>query len=139
MGVDYKAWEELKNRLEKADIDEFIFDCAKELGQRTIREARQNTPVLSGVLRRNWKITEQSKYRGKSVVMVENLTSYASHVEYGHRQEPGRYVPAIGKRLVKSFVKGKYFMKKAVDNVKSQTNNILGSKIDRKIEDIING
>ena len=24
---------------------------------------------------------------------------YASYVEYGHRQEPGRYVPALGKRL----------------------------------------
>ncbi len=40
---------------------------------------------------------------------------YAPHVEYGHRQQVGRYVPAIGKRLVKSYVKGQYFLKKNVD------------------------
>ena len=41
--------------------------------------------------------------------------AYAPHVEYGHRQQVGRYVPAIGKRLVKSYVKGQYFLKKNVD------------------------
>ena len=38
---------------------------------------------------------------------------YAEHYEYGHRQEAGRFVPAIGKRLKKSFVKGQCTFRKA--------------------------
>ncbi len=30
-------------------------------------------------------------------VEIVNPVHYASYVEYGHRQEPGRYVAAIGK------------------------------------------
>lgn len=40
---------------------------------------------------------------------------YAPHVEFGHRQEPGRYVPAIGKQLKASYVEGQYFLKRNVD------------------------
>lgn len=39
---------------------------------------------------------------------------YAPHVEHGHRQTIGRYVPAINARLVKSFVYGQYFLKNNV-------------------------
>ena len=46
-------------------------------------------------------------------VEVANPMYYASYVEHGHRQEPGRYVPAIGKRLKKSWVEGQFFLKKA--------------------------
>jgi len=139
MSVDLKDWDELMKRLDEAKIDDFIFDCAKDLGQRTLREVRRNTPVLSGVLMRNWKIAEKNKYRGKSVVKVENITSYASHVEYGHKQQSGRYVKAIGKRLVKSFVSGKYFMQKSVDSVNDHTDEILGEKVKKKLESVING
>lgn len=37
-----------------------------------------------------------------------------SDVEFGHKQEVGRYVPAIGKRLVSANVPGKPFLKPAV-------------------------
>ena len=42
---------------------------------------------------------------------------YAPHVEYGHRQTPGRYVPAIGRRLVNSYVPGQHYLQ---NNVKIQ-------------------
>ena len=41
---------------------------------------------------------------------------YAPFVELGHHQEPGRYVPAIGKRLVRSFVPAKPFLLPALNN-----------------------
>ena len=49
--------------------------------------------------------------RGGYSVTVTNPVYYASYVEYGHRQTPGRYVPAIGKRLVKNWVEGQHFLK----------------------------
>lgn len=36
------------------------------------------------------------------VIEVRNDVKYASYVEFGHRQTPGRYVPAIGKCLKKA-------------------------------------
>lgn len=46
---------------------------------------------------------------GFSVVVGTNV-SYAKAVEHGHVQTPGRYVPAIGKRLVADFVEGKPYL-----------------------------
>ena len=43
------------------------------------------------------------------------LSEYAPHVEFGHRQQPGRYVPAIGKRLKASYVEGQHFLQANVD------------------------
>lgn len=43
---------------------------------------------------------------------------YAPYVEFGHAQQPGRYVPAIGKRLVRDFVPGKPFFFPAVERAR---------------------
>lgn len=47
--------------------------------------------------------------------VVGYTAKYAPHVEYGHRQAPGRYVPAIGKRLKASYVPGQHFFKPVVE------------------------
>ena len=46
------------------------------------------------------------------------IIHYAPHVEYGHRQKIGRYVPQIGKRLKASFVPGQYLLKDAVEETR---------------------
>ena len=93
-----------------------------------------------GTLRRGW--TSKSEEEAKSgkeknaknwanslivtrkgnlyVIEVVNPVSYASYVEFGHRQEPGRFVPAIGKRLKISWVEGKYMLtisEKELENI----------------------
>ena len=73
--------------------------------------------------------------RGGYSITVKNPVYYASYVEYGHRQTPGRYVPAIGKRLVKSWVEGQHFLKISEDELKEIApemleellNNFLGT------------
>ena len=45
---------------------------------------------------------------------------YGPYVELGHNQKPGRYVPAIGKRLVASHVAAKPFLKPALDSHKDE-------------------
>lgn len=63
-----------------------------------------------GTLRDAWTVLPVEK-RGKDyVVTVINPTEYASYVEYGHRQTPGRYVPALGKRLKANWVKGRFML-----------------------------
>ena len=52
----------------------------------------------------------------KKEVTIGTDVRYAPHVEYGHVQEVGRYVPAIGKRLKKDFVPAKPFLRPAIQN-----------------------
>lgn len=56
----------------------------------------------------------------KVSVYVGTPVEYAPFVELGHHQQPGRYVPAIGKRLKQSYVKGKPFLRPACENYKSE-------------------
>ena len=48
--------------------------------------------------------------------VIGTAVKYSVYVELGHHQEPGRYVPQIGKRLVRSFVPGKPYLRPAAEN-----------------------
>lgn len=87
--------------------DAFLAQEAEMLAGRT----KRNTPVDSGHLRNAWKRTAAHEGR----VEVYNNIEYAAHVEWGHRQEPGRFVPAIGKRLKRDFVPGAKMLQHGVD------------------------
>ena len=62
-----------------------------------------------GTLRRGWR-ADIRKSGSNYIAVISNAVPYAIYVEYGHRQTPGRYVPALGKRLVKSWVPGKFML-----------------------------
>ena len=72
-------------------------------------------------------------------IELVNNTEYASYVEYGHRQTPGRYVPAIGKQLKKSWVEGQFCMTLSAREVEDAAPAILQRKIQRYFEEKING
>lgn len=72
------------------------------------------------------------------IVVVENPVKYASYVEYGHRQEPGRYVPALGKRLKASWVEGKYMLTISEKELESQLPTLLENKMKNYIEECFN-
>lgn len=48
-------------------------------------------------------------------ITIANTADYALYVNYGHLQTPGRYVPALGKRLVNYWVPG-YKFKETAEN-----------------------
>lgn len=62
-------------------------------------------------------------------ITITNPVHYASYVENGHRQQPGRYVPAIGKRLKKSWVEGQFMMAKAEIEVKAEIPAVLQRRL----------
>ena len=74
--------------------------------------AKKACPVDTGRLKNS--ITH--KMDGKDTVYVGTNVEYAPYVELGHDQEVGRYVEAIGARLVASHVDGKPFIRPAVEN-----------------------
>lgn len=62
-------------------------------------------------------------------VTITNPVHYASYVESGHRQQPGRYVPAIGKRLKKQWVEGQFMMAKSHVEVVAETPAVLQRRL----------
>lgn len=160
--VDYRELENFCKKLEKfnaQDKDLFFSDCCKELAARFLQKVVDRTPVgeypaetgrVGGTLKRGWtggKDTSPIAYaksmpvtrRGKDyVIECINPTEYASYVEFGHRQHPGQYVPAIGKRLVKSWVPGKKFMTISEDEIKGMTPALLSKLIEERMRELFN-
>lgn len=112
MGLEFSGLDELIQRLDEAEKklpgakDRFLSQEAELVRG----DAADLTPVDTGNLREVWKRSTPENGR----VDVYNNTEYAAHVEYGHRQKVGQYVPAISKRLKKPFVEGRHMLRDAV-------------------------
>lgn len=85
--------------------------------------AKRKCPVDTGRLKGS--ITHKRSTSEKDTMLVGTNVSYAPFVELGHDQEVGRYVPAIGKRLVASHVDGKPFIRPAVEEHVSEYKEIV--------------
>lgn len=123
-----------------------------------IIDGKKYTIKSGGTLRRGWTANTEAeaesgsvpdpttyadslkifKFGNNYIVIVENPVKYASYVEYGHRQEPGRYVPALGKRLKQSWVEGKYMLTISEKELESQLPAILEQKMKKYIEECLN-
>ena len=80
-------------------------------------------------MRRSWQIGTVEK-RGRTYrIKVSNPVSYATFVDKGHRQTPGRFVPILGKRLVGNYVKGLKITDKAERAVKRAQNGVFKTVI----------
>lgn len=97
------------------------------------KQAKANCPVKTGNLRRSI-MSEESQKGNRYIARIGpdiKTAKYAEWVEKGHTQQPGRYVPAIGKRLVASWVEGKWYMARTAIMTQNQVINNL-SKAFRK-------
>lgn len=140
--------------------DTFLQECVKELAARLLVLVIKATPVgkkpkidvrgnkaegiieiwagySGGELRRAWTVRSPKKTAYGWSIEVENTKDYASYVEYGHVQTPGRYVPALGKKLKKSFVKGKFMLTKSVSELEKDVGAILNQKLERELKKIL--
>lgn len=133
-----RGLKDLQKQLNKLqNPDEFVESCAKELASVLWSALVHNTPVDNGTLRRGWIVGEIEKHGDTYKIEIINPTEYASYVEYGHRQEPGRYVPAIGKQLKKAWVSGQFFMEKSVQEVERLTPKMLENEIKKYMKNIV--
>lgn len=126
----------LKEEMEKiarlgATFDEELMDELNELGLEWRDDTRENINVVSGDLRRSTVFEGAEKHGKEFVIAVSNNMEYAEHYEYGHRQEVGRFVPAIGKRLVKSYVKGQYTFRTSRQRAKAKLPERIRAAISR--------
>ena len=122
-------------QLKKVATRDFIAELAKDVAARYLRRVVKNTPVDQGNLRRSWDVEVKEMSNGYEIT-VKNSAEYASYVEYGHRQTPGRYVPAIGKRLKKSWVDGVFFVTKSELEMEAQLPRIIENKMNKWLKEV---
>ena len=91
--------------------DDQIERALEIIGSIAEDDAQGLCPVDTGNLRQS--ITHEVD-RSNHEVTIGTAVRYAPHVEYGHKQEAGRYVPAIKKRLKKDFVPAKPYLRPAI-------------------------
>lgn len=87
-------------------------------------DVRANTPVDSGVLRGAMTFEGVKKTGSGFEMSLSNNTSYAGHVEYGHRTRGG-----------KSVVPGVYMMKKGTNRLEKKLAKSLEKAMDRALEE----
>ncbi len=114
--LDFSDLEEFQKKLESIDIDEMCKHITNKIASSTLKAVKSATPKgETQTLVRGWGKEENLVLIKRGVIYtveLRNNTEYAEYVEYGHRQQPGRYVPAIGKRLKRSWVPGQHFVLK---------------------------
>lgn len=103
--------------------DEAIRRALEAVGIQAEGHAKIKCPVDTGRLKGS--ISHQVGSGFDSSVYIGTDVEYAPSVEYGHKQEVGRYVPAIGKRLKRAFVPAKPFLKPAIEENLDEYKNIF--------------
>ena len=106
--------------LSKQIIKNGLQDTAKDL----INNLMQNSPVQHGLLKQ-WAVTSQTD----DEIIIQSPAEYASYVNYGHSQQPGRFIPGewngdrfeynpkakVGMVLKADFVEGKHFVEDSIE------------------------
>lgn len=96
-----------------------------------------------GTLRRGWTIgaitRKTNGYQVGYQVEIINPVEYASYVEFGHRQTPGRYVPQIGKKLKRAWSPGKFMMTFTEQEVKSMAPGLIQKRFEKFLREVMSG
>ena len=129
--VDFSELVALRDKFQNLQnvIDDFCIQVTKEIAQIIVKEVKEKTPIDKGKLRDNWTIGEFKKEGTVYKIEVINPLEYAEFVEFGHRQQPGRYVKAIGKRLKKSWVQGKFMLTITERDLQRNLDKIIREKV----------
>ena len=89
--------------------------------------------VNAGVFAHSLSVKHIGEYYQITVI---NPVEYASYVEYGHRQTPGRFVPQLGKQLKQGWVKGKFMLTVSEEEIRRDAPRVLENKLKKKLEEI---
>lgn len=148
---EFKRFSEKTAKNLKENYDKAIDDSLNELGGRLLNKVIRKTPVgksikdkinnkiqtvyTGGNLRRSWYVSKVIKSDDKRFITLYNVARYAIYVEYGHRQTPGRFVPAIGKKLKASWVKGRFMMTNSVTEINKIRQAVFNRNLAKYMED----
>lgn len=98
----------------------------------TERNAKINTPVDTWILRNSY----ETKF-GELFWELRNFRLYAPFVHYWHKQEVWRFVPALWKRLKKSFVEWNPWMDRTANQSEPKINDIFEKDIEKMLNSLV--
>ena len=119
----------------KRKLDNAIDETLEESGTEGVAEIQSRTSVVSGNLRRSathGDVKVVGKVHSIKLGYDQNRAPYADAYENGHKQTPGRYVPAIGKKLVKEYIPGRHTVSDCLTIMQTR----LSDKLKQKLGDI---
>ena len=108
-----------------SEVEAAIKRALEICGGKAETYAKQLCPVDTGNLRNS--ITH--KQEGDDTELIGTNVEYAPYVEFGHHQEAGRYVAAIGKRLVRDYVPGKPYLTPSLENHVSEYKQVFENEL----------
>lgn len=76
---------------------------------------------------------------GDYSVTLINPVKYATYVENGHRQSAGRFVPALGKKLVSGWVAGVHMVEKSENALRPSVDSITEKAFEKFLKEYFNG
>lgn len=115
---------EFESKSDKKAIQKILDEAMTKAARIVLTQAKENTPVDSGKLRRGWYAT-RPKHQGNSVsVDIINYNKYAPHVEYGHRTRGGGYVA------------GQYMLTNTLNEVKSVYERLANKALEDYFADL---
>lgn len=144
--ADIKALKDFQKRLEKlskVDFDRFYTEAAKDIAGRLLSKVKKRTPVIYGKLRDAWAVLPVERQGDKYIITIINGLKYASYVEYGHRQQPGRFIPGHweGERFIynpgeeggmvlkKAWVEGRFMLTISVQELERMAPALLEKRL----------
>ena len=113
--------------------EDIIYDEFYNAGIECVAEIKANEPVVTGNLRRSITSGEVELNGNEYSMTVGSSLSYAKYAEEGHKQEVGKYVPAIGKKLKKEFVPGNHVIKDSVDLHQSKLIKRIQERVEKEV------
>lgn len=113
--------------------EEIIYDEFNKTGVECVAEIKANEPVVTGNLRRSITSSDVELNGYEYSMTIGSSLSYAKPVEEGHKQEVGKYVPTIGKKLKKEFVPGNHAIKDAVDLYQPKLITRIQERVEREV------
>lgn len=135
-------------------IDEAKANALRLMAAAYLRAAKTQTPtgergtvevngkeyhIQTEHMRRSWEVGKLERGARDYRMAVTNSASYASFVNDGHRQTPGRFIPIIGKRLVANFVDGQHMAEKAQAYTESKAGGIIRRQTSELLKGLKNG
>lgn len=103
------------------DIDITILNKAVNVG---MAEAKRNTRVISGFMRRSWRSAPAVRSNGGVTKSLVNSADYSSYVNYGHR-----IVNKDGETV--GWVKGQFILDRAVKKVEYELSKEFKNEVER--------
>ena len=110
-----------------------IYDEFNNTGIECVAEIRANEPVVTGNLRRSITSSDVKLNGNEYSMTIGSSLSYAKYAEEGHKQEVGKYVPAIGKKLKKEFVQGNHVISDAVDLYQPKLISRIQERVEKEV------